>query len=109
MTYSPGVPLASAWRPPVLPPPDTRMSVHDLVAHLEGKTGDLPAAVLSAKIEAQLKKDGEKLKKEGSDVLKVLLLGQAGSGVCLFFLSVVCTWVEAYILMTTREICNVEE
>jgi hypothetical protein len=41
-----------------------------------------PAAV-NAQIEAQLKRDGEAFKKEESNLVKILLLGQAGSGTYL--------------------------
>lgn len=85
MTFSPGNPgLASGWTVSAPPSSDTSLPVNEVVVQLEGKAGDITADVMNAKIEAQLKHDGEMFRKEESNVLKVLLLGQAGSGVFIF-------------------------
>ncbi|KAF9450799.1 G-alpha-domain-containing protein [Macrolepiota fuliginosa MF-IS2] len=54
-----------------------RLSANGTVSQTEGKEED--PTVVNAKIEAQLKRDTETFRREESRLLRVLLLGQAGS------------------------------
>lgn len=69
-----------------------------------GSTEEDPAAV-NAKIEAQLKRDTEVYRKEESRLFKILLLGQAGSGMWVVFIFSRRSG-QSYLLIWIRKIHN---
>lgn len=102
MTIPSGISLGSPTREPCEPLPlAIGVPANEMPAPSERKGED--PAVVNAKIEAQLKRDTETFKREESRVLKLLLLGQAGSGACSPYAKCCPSWCYVHTLDPNQE------